>query len=139
MRRSAHEILALLFLCSLRLTTTKSSGMCEKGYKYECHKTTVCVDTADSFNCECKEGYAIINNGNGWTECEKVAKEEVPTTAVPDVCDQKCTKEHERCEGSGQGYKCKCAEGYSHQGDGESRICVAAETTTTEAPGENFC
>ena len=49
-----------------------------------------------------------------------------PTVKVgpSDVCDQKCMDEHDHCEGSGQEYICKCAEGYSHQGDGESRKCV---------------
>ena len=64
--------------------------MCENVGKHECHNTSVCVDTENSFECQCKEGYT--NNSHIRTECKEIANEVVSTTAILETLKAACVK-----------------------------------------------
>ena len=117
----------ILIVCLIHWSSALS-GLCEKGGKFDCPPNSVCFDTEKSFDCKCVEGFSDI--GEGWDKC--VAIEGVSTTVQPNICEDKCTDEHEHCVDRGEEYSCECVQGYSR--NEESRKC-----TTTAAPGENFC
>ena len=101
-----HAIIVFNFLAS-QSGKILDKHSAEGGFIYITTTTLLC-DTKNSFECQCEEGFT--NNGQSWAKHEKIANEGVSTTAQPDVCDKKCTDEHEYCVGGGEEYICKYDE-----------------------------
>ena len=68
----------------------------------------ICVNTADSFRCECRPGYALQPDGFTCIDINECS-------LSPPVCSQICTN----TEGS---YICSCSEGYILSADGSTCI-----------------
>lgn len=69
----------------------------------------ICIQTTDSFRCECYQGYALMADG---ISCKPI-KQAVPISdrcTMNNPCDQKCID-------TGFAIKCSCFEGFELAGD----------------------
>jgi hypothetical protein len=106
----------------LRCTNTQGTGTalatigvneCAAG-THDCQSNATCVDTVESFTCQCNAGFT----GNGDTCGAQVA-----CGTTPSLCDPNAT-----CVG---GTSCACKAGYVGPGTSCQRLRVAFATSTT--------
>ncbi|XP_046846617.1 scavenger receptor cysteine-rich type 1 protein M160-like isoform X2 [Xenia sp. Carnegie-2017] len=74
--------------------------------RHNCHSKAHCIDTKESFKCECRSGYT----GNGWS-CYDINECSLST----DNCHENST-----CQNTPRSYSCTCKSGYF----GNGTICT---------------
>ena len=89
---------------------------CSNG-NHNCHYQANCIDTIDSFTCECKDGW----HGDG-QKCDDVDECAKGTHGCPD--NSRCSN------GIGSEFTCLCVDGYQMEGG----ICVDIDECTAPSP-----